>query len=156
MTGKTAIIIKNPAAQGGNMVVTDNFQIKTKGNCDIIDITEHISKSVHESGLSNGTVTVFVAHSTCGISTIEYEPGLVSDMQELFNRIAPQGIPYGHDKRWGDGNGHSHVRATLLGGSFVIPFSSSELILGTWQQVILIDFDNRSRTRSVVIQLMGE
>lgn len=138
------------------MVITDKIQLKTKGNCDIIDITESVSKAVHNSEILSGTVTVFVAHSTCSISTIEYEPGLISDLKELFNRIAPQGIPYGHDERWGDGNGHSHVRATLLGGSFTVPFVDNKLVLGTWQQVILIDFDNRSRTREVVFQIIGE
>lgn len=138
------------------MVVTKSVRVPTRGNCDIIDITDHAKQAVRESGLSAGTVTVFVAHSTCAISTVEYEPGLVSDLRELFERIAPQGIPYGHDARWGDGNGHAHVRSTLVGGSFVVPFADGRPVLGTWQQVILLDFDNRSRTRDVVFQLMGE
>lgn len=138
------------------MVSTQTSRIQTQGNCDIVDITDRVARAIRESGLSAGTVTVFAAHSTCGISTIEYEPGLVSDLKEMFDRIAPQGIPYGHDQRWGDGNGHSHVRASLLGGSLVIPFLNSRPILGTWQQVILIDFDNRARTREIVFQIMGE
>ncbi len=138
------------------MITTERIQIQTRGNCDIIDITKQVSETVRKSGIKDGTVTVFVAHSTCGISTVEYEPGLISDLQELFERIAPQGIPYSHDKRWGDGNGHAHVRSTLLGASLVIPFADGQPILGTWQQVILIDFDNRARTREVILQIMGE
>ena len=138
------------------MVTTERTQIKTRGNCDIVDITGHVCEAVRKSGLKDGTVTVFVAHSTCGISTVEYEPGLISDLQDIFERIAPQGIPYEHDKRWGDGNGHAHVRSTLLGASLVVPFNDGQPILGTWQQVILIDFDNRSRTREVIFQIMGE
>ena len=138
------------------MVITEQIRIQTQGNCDIVDITSQVSEAVRKSGIINGTVTIFVAHSTCGISTVEYEPGLVSDLQELFDRLAPQGIPYGHDRRWGDGNGHSHVRASLLGGSLVVPFANSQPILGTWQQVILIDFDNRARTREVIFQIIGE
>ena len=138
------------------MVSTQSARIQTKGNCDIIDITGYVSNAVRESGLNAGTVTVFVAHSTCGITTVEYEPGLVSDLKDLFDRIAPQDIPYAHDKRWGDGNGHSHARASLLGGAMVIPFSDGRPILGAWQQVILIDFDNRARTREIVFQVIGE
>ena len=138
------------------MVKTEHAKVETKGNCDIIDITGQTSEAVLKSGLRDGAVTVFVAHSTCAISTVEYEPGLISDLKELFERIAPQGIPYGHDKRWGDGNGHSHVRSTLLGPSLSIPFSDTRLFLGTWQQIILIDFDNRSRTRQIIFQIQGE
>ncbi len=141
---------------GPNMVSTKTARIQTNGNCDIVDITGQVTQAINESGLNVGTITVFVAHSTCGITTVEYEPGLVSDLQDLFDRIAPQSIPYGHDKRWGDGNGHSHVRASLLGGSLVIPFADGRPILGTWQQLILIDFDNRARTREVVFQIIGE
>jgi len=138
------------------VVKTEHAKVETKGNCDIIDITGQTSEAVLKSGLRDGAVTVFVAHSTCAISTVEYEPGLISDLKELFERIAPQEIPYGHDKRWGDGNGHSHVRSTLLGPSLSIPFSDTRLFLGTWQQIILIDFDNRSRTRQIIFQIQGE
>ena len=138
------------------MITTERTRIQTRGNCDIIDITGHVAEAVRNSGAREGTVTVFVAHSTCGISTVEYEPGLISDLQDLFERIAPRGIPYGHDERWGDGNGHSHVRSTLLGASLVVPFTGGQPILGTWQQVILIDFDNRARTREIIFQIMGE
>ena len=137
------------------MVSSTRIQISTRGNCDIVDITDQISLAVRECGMNDGTVTVFVAHSTCGVTTVEYEPGLVADLQAAFERLAPQGIAYGHDKRWGDGNGHSHVRASLLGPSMVIPFSDGRPLLGTWQQVVLIDFDNRSRTREVVLQIIS-
>ncbi|NQT71519.1 MAG: YjbQ family protein [Chloroflexi bacterium] len=138
------------------MISTQSIRVQTRGNCDIIDITHQVTETVRDSGLNTGTVTVFVAHSTCGITTVEYEPGLVSDLKEFFERVAPQGIPYGHDKRWGDGNGHSHVRASLLGCSLAIPFNDGIIILGTWQQVILVDFDNRSRMREIVFQIIGE
>ncbi len=138
------------------MVSTQSTRIQTRGNCDIIDITGYVSDAVRDSGINAGTVTVFVAHSTCGVTTVEYEPGLVSDLKDLFNRVAPQDIPYAHDKRWGDGNGHSHARASLIGGSLVIPFTDGRLILGTWQQVILIDFDNQARAREVIFQMIGE
>ena len=138
------------------MISTHKSRIETNGNCDIIDITELVSKAIIDSRLKAGIITVFVAHSTCGITTIEYESGLVADLQELFDRIAPKGIHYAHDARWGDGNGHSHVRASLVGGSLTVPFSEARPILGTWQQVILIDFDNRARTREIVFQVIGE
>jgi len=138
------------------MIETQQIQIQTKGHCDIIDITGKVSQAVRESQAKAGTVTVFVGHSTCGITTVEYEPGLVADVKAAFERLAPQGIGYDHDQRWGDGNGFSHVRASLLGASLVIPFADSRLLLGTWQQVVLIDFDNRSRTRKIFLQLFGE
>lgn len=138
------------------MVTTQTTRVQTRGNCDILDITSQVSDAIRSSGIHSGIVTVFVAHSTCGVTTVEYEPGLVSDLKEFFERVAPKGIPYGHDQRWGDGNGHSHVRASLIGGSLVIPFNDGIPILGTWQQVILIDFDNRARMREVVFQIIGE
>jgi len=138
------------------MIETQQIQIQTKGHCDIIDITGQVSQALRESQAKAGTVTVFVGHSTCGITTVEYEPGLVADVKAAFERLAPQGIGYDHDQRWGDGNGFSHVRASLLGASLVIPFADSQLLLGTWQQVVLIDFDNRSRTRKIFLQLFGE
>lgn len=138
------------------MVITQRIQIQTKGNCDILDITPRVTEALRQSGLASGTITVFVAHSTCGITTVEFEPGLVSDLKALFERIAPRGIPYGHDQRWGDGNGHAHVRASLLGASLTIPFEKGTPILGTWQQVILVDFDTHTRTREIVLQIMGE
>ena len=104
----------------------------------------------------NGIVTVFVSGSTAAISTVEYESGLIADLQNAWERTIPQNMTYQHDRRWGDGNGHSHVRATLLGPSIVVPFFNTRMTLGTWQQIIVIDFDNRSRTRDIVVQIMGE
>ena len=137
-------------------VETKSFSINTRGDCDLLDITGEINELLRESEISNGNVTVFVPGSTAGITTIEYESGALSDFKEAFSRIAPEDINYAHNARWGDGNGHSHIRASLLGPSLTIPFNSSRLILGTWQQVILVDFDNRPRTREIVLQLIGE
>jgi secondary thiamine-phosphate synthase enzyme len=138
------------------MVITRQIGLKTKGNCDIIDITAEVAQQISETDISQGTVTVFIAGSTAGITTIEFEPGLAADLQTMWERLVPQSIPYHHDRRWGDGNGHSHVRASLLGASLVVPFSHKQLILGTWQQIVLVDFDNRARSRQVVLQIMGE
>ena len=138
------------------MVVTGNISLNSRGNCDIIDITAQVEQQLAEADVSNGTVTLFVAGSTAGLTTIEYEPGLVSDLKQMWRRLVPEDIAYGHDQRWGDGNGYSHVRASLLGASLVIPFSDKRLALGTWQQVVLVDFDNRPRSRQVVVQVMGE
>ena len=138
------------------MVVTGKISLSTKGECDIIDVTPQVEKQVADSGISNGTVTIFVAGSTAGVTTIEYEPGLVSDFQNLWQRIAPQNLSYAHDRRWGDGNGYSHVRASLLGGSLVVPVNDKRLTLGTWQQIILVDFDNHPRSRQIVLQITGE
>jgi secondary thiamine-phosphate synthase enzyme len=138
------------------MVITGNISLNSRGNCDIIDITAQVEQQLAEADVSSGTVTLFVAGSTAGLTTIEYEPGLVSDLKQMWRRLVPEDIAYGHDQRWGDGNGYSHVRASLLGASLVIPFSGKRLALGTWQQVVLMDFDNRPRSRQVVVQVMGE
>ncbi len=138
------------------MVVTKNISLHTKGHCDIIDITPQVEQQVAESGVSHGTVTVFVTGSTAGITTIENEAGLISDFQKMWERLAPTNIPYDHDQRWGDGNGYSHLRASLLGASLVVPFSHKRLALGTWQQIVLVDFDNRARSRQVILQIIGE
>ncbi len=138
------------------MVITENISLSTHGNTEIIDITEQVARKVSGSGINSGIATIFVAGSTAGLTTIEYEPGLVDDFQSLWNRIVPDSIYYEHDKRWGDGNGHSHIRASLLGSSLTIPFTGKSLSLGTWQQIILVDFDNRPRRRSIVLQIMGE
>ena len=130
--------------------------MKTKGDGEIIDITPKVQKQLTESDISGGIVTVFVQHSTCGITTVEYEPGLIEDLGKLWERIAPKNIPYAHDAHWGDGNGYAHVRASLLGASLTVPFVDKKLALGTWQQIILVDFDNRPRNRTVVVQVMGE
>jgi len=138
------------------MVVTRRIGLKTKGDCHIIDITRQVAQEVAGSGLKHGTVTVFVTGSTGGVTTVEYESGLISDLRDLFDRLAPSNIRYQHNLRWGDGNGHAHVRASLLGASLTVPFVDQRLTLGTWQQIIFIDFDNRPRSRELVLQLMGE
>ena len=138
------------------MIYTGELSLKTKGDGEIIDITAKVQKQLMESGITGGIVTVFVQHSTCGITTVEYEPGLIEDLGKLWERIAPKNIPYAHDAHWGDGNGYAHVRASLLGASLTVPFTDKKLALGTWQQIILVDFDNRPRTRTVVVQVMGE
>jgi secondary thiamine-phosphate synthase enzyme len=138
------------------MVTTKKFSLQTKGNCDIIDITPEVEQRLSETDIKNGIVTLFISGSTAGISTIEFEPGLLSDFQGMWERNVPRDIPYKHDSAWGDGNGHSHVRASLLGASLVIPFRDKKLTLGTWQQIVLVDFDNRPRSRQIVVQIMGE
>jgi secondary thiamine-phosphate synthase enzyme len=137
-------------------VETFDFSLKTSGDSDLIDITGKVTKVLKDSAISSGIVTVFVPGSTAGVTTIEYEYGAVRDFQGAIERIAPKGIHYHHDARWGDGNGYSHIRASLLGPSLTVPFTSSKLLLGTWQQIVLIDFDNKPRTRRVVIQVLGE
>ena len=138
------------------MVVTKKINLQTKGNCDIIDITPRVEQQVAEANINNGTATLFVDGSTAGISTIEFESGLLADFKSMWQRNIPQNIPYDHDRRWGDGNGHSHIRASLLGASLVIPFNDKKLTLGTWQQIVLVDFDNRPRSRQIVLQIMGD
>jgi secondary thiamine-phosphate synthase enzyme len=139
------------------MVKTETLEIPTRGNCDIVDITSTVDQAVTESGLINGTVTVFNVGSTAGVTTIEYEPGLVQhDINAAFEKIAPQSGRYEHEETWHDDNGHAHVRATLLGPALVVPFCEQNLTLGTWQQIVLIDFDTRPRTRNVVCQMIGE
>ena len=138
------------------MVVTKRIGLQTKGYCDLIDVTHQVAEQVAGSGVNSGTVTLFVSGSTAGVSTIEFEPGLISDFQGVWERTVPQDIPYKHDLRWGDGNGFSHVRASLLGASLVVPFANKRLMLGTWQQIIVADFDNRSRSREIILQIMGE
>jgi secondary thiamine-phosphate synthase enzyme len=138
------------------MVVTRRIGLKTKGNCHILDITRQVAQEVVSSGLKDGTATVFVTGSTGGVTTVEYESGLLSDLRDLFDRLIPTNIHYQHNLRWGDGNGHSHVRASLLGPSLTVPFVDQRLTLGTWQQIVFIDFDNRPRSRELVLQLMGE
>jgi len=138
------------------MIVSSTISLETKGHCDVIDITSQVAGQVVESGVNNGTVTVFVAGSTAGVTTIEYESGVIADLQLAWERTVPCDIPYAHDSRWGDGNGYSHVRASMLGCSLVVPFKDKRLILGTWQQIVLVDFDNRLRSRKVVLQVNGE
>ena len=136
-------------------VETHSINFKTNGNCDIIDITGKVEAVIAEANFDEGGVLIFAGGSTAGITTIEYEPGLLQDYPKFFDRIAPVNINYEHDNTWHDGNGHSHVRASLQGASLTVPFVNGSLTLGTWQQIIFVDFDNRSRSREVVIQLMG-
>ncbi len=138
------------------MIITKNISLQSKGECDIIDITPQVEQQIAEADVNNGTVTVFVAGSTAGITTIEYEPGLLSDFPDMLERIVPGNVHYDHDRRWGDGNGYSHVRASLLGASLVVPFTGKRLTLGTWQQIVVVDFDNRPRSRQIILQIMGE
>ena len=138
------------------MVVTKKISLQTKGQCDIIDITPQVERQVAETNINSGTATLFVTGSTAGVSTIEFESGLLSDFKAMWERNIPQDIPYDHDRARGEGNGYSHVRASLLGASLVIPFNDKRLALGTWQQIVLIDFDNRPRSRQIMLQIMGE
>lgn len=138
------------------MVETQEIRVQTRGNCDVVDITGRVSEAVAQSGLAEGTVTVFNVGSTAGITTTEFEPGLVNyDIEALFERIAPQGGRYEHEETWHDDNGHSHVRASLLGPSLSVPVVDGRLTLGTWQQIILVDFDTRARTRTIICQMIG-
>ncbi len=137
-------------------VVSLSIKFKTKGNADVIDITDDVSRAVRQSDLSDGTITIFCSSSTSALTTIEYESGCISDLKRLFNEIVDPNRDYAHNARWGDGNGHSHVRAALLGASFSVPFVDKSLTLGTWQQIVYLDFDNRPRQRSLVLQLIGE
>lgn len=136
-------------------VFTYEISVNTKGFCDIHDITPDLARAVEISGITSGLVCAFVNGSTAGITTCEYEPGLIKDLKELFERLVPKDKSYHHDQAWGDGNGFSHVRASLLGPGITIPLKDGRLMLGVWQQVILIDFDNRPRRRNVVIQIVG-
>lgn len=146
-----------PRRKGGElMAASERFKVNTKGNNDIIDVTAQVSRVVANSGLKQGVATVFVMGSTAGITTMEYEPGLVADMQRLFERLAPASSQYQHNLRWGDLNGHSHLRASILGASLALPFDEGQLQLGTWQQIVVIDFDVRPRSRTVIVQVVGE
>lgn len=138
------------------MVINTRIHVQTKGDCELLDITRQVAQKIEESDIKDGTVTVFVAGSTAGVTTIEYERGVLSDFQSMWDRAVPRDIPYRHDAAWGDGNGHAHVRASLLGPSLVVPFVNSRMMLGTWQQIVLADFDNRTRSRDIVLQIMGE
>lgn len=137
-------------------IITDYIALSTRGHADIQDLTREAEQKLRACSLKNGTITFFVPGATAAISTVEYEPGLLKDIPEMFEKIAPQDAHYHHDATWHDGNGSSHVRATLQGPSLVVPFSDGRMVLGTWQQVVLIDFDNRARHRQVVLQIIGE
>ena len=130
--------------------------LTTRGNTDIIDITQQINECIRSSTLANGLVTVFCPSSTSGITTIEYEPGVLEDLKRKFEKIAPQGDTYLHDEAWHDGNGHSHIRAALLKASLSIPLVEGRMTLGTWQQIVFIDFDVRPRKREIIVQILGD
>lgn len=138
------------------MVVSRKISLKTEGHCDIINITSQIAKEITETGINNGIATLFVVGSTAGVTTIEFESGLIEDFKNMWNRVIPKDVPYHHDRAWGEGNGFSHVRASLLGTSLTIPIINKAPTLGTWQQVVLVDFDNRPRLREIIVQVMGE
>ena len=139
------------------MVKTEKLSLKTKGNCEVVNMTEQVMEIVAQSAINQGIVTLFNVGSTAGITTTEYEPGLVNyDIETAFEKIAPENARYEHEETWHDDNGHAHVRATLLGPSLSVPIIDGRLTLGTWQQIILVDFDTRPRTRTVICQIIGE
>jgi secondary thiamine-phosphate synthase enzyme len=137
-------------------VKTFSLSLSMRGDADIHDITDQVASHIAQSGLKDGTVTIFCPSSTSGVTTIEYESGAVSDLKRLFDEIVPSNCEYAHNARWDDGNGHSHVRAALLGASLTIPFVNGRLTLGTWQQIIYVDFDNKPRRRELILQVIGE
>ena len=137
------------------IIYSDTVSLTAKGFGDTIDITPDLERIAEASGVRNGIVTVFCQGSTATVTTIEYEPGVVNDLKRALEKIAPSGIPYEHDKAWGDGNGFSHVRAALMKPSLTVPMIDGKMTLGTWQQIVFIDFDNRPRKRKVVVQVMG-
>ncbi|HEY5270421.1 MAG TPA: secondary thiamine-phosphate synthase enzyme YjbQ [Anaerolineales bacterium] len=137
-------------------VKTGSIALNTRGNTDICDITKELERLVAESGLTSGTLTVFCLSSTSGLTTVEFEPGAVADLKRMFEELAPSGRDYAHNATWDDGNGHSHMRASLLGPSLTVPFVEKTLTLGTWQQVVYLDFDIRPRRRELVVQMVGE
>ena len=138
------------------VIKTDEVRLNTKGNGDIIDITSQISKCVETSKIKSGVVTVFIAGSTAGITTLEYEPGLLKDFPQIMEKLIPSNAVYHHDETWHDGNGFSHLCSAIIGTDLTIPFVDGKLSLGTWQQVVFCEFDNRPRLRKVILQIMGE
>ncbi len=138
------------------MVITQELHLKTRGHCDAQDITSQVTQAVKDSGLQAGIVTVFCPGSTGGLTTIEYESGALADLERVLDEITPPDRDYRHHLRWGDDNGHSHVRAAMIGPSLTVPFTAGRLTLGTWQQIVFLDFDTRPRSRRLVVQIMGE
>lgn len=138
------------------MVKTDKIQFNTSGTGDIINLTDEIQSSILKSDISSGTVTIFAPGSTTGLTTIEYEPGLLKDMPQLMEKLVPSDKPYEHDKTWHDGNGFSHLRSALIGPDITIPFASKKLTIGKWQQVVFLEFDNKPRNRTVILQIIGD
>lgn len=137
-------------------IINDSITVDTRGYNDLKDITPQVQHRLQASGLNSGQVLVFVQGSTAGITTIEYEPGLVRDLSELLEKLVPSNRSYHHDERWGDANGFSHLRAALIGPALQVPFAGGRLQLGVWQQIVLVDFDNRPRTRNIYLQFLGE
>ena len=138
------------------MIFSETISISTKGFSDIIDLTDHVGAVLKRSKIENGLVTVFCPGSTGAVTTIEYESGVLKDLQRAIEKIVPSNIPYDHDRRWGDGNGFSHVRAALMKPSLSVPLIKGKLSLGTWQQIVFIDFDNRSRNRNILVHIIGD
>jgi secondary thiamine-phosphate synthase enzyme len=136
-------------------IVSSELEFKTTGQTDIIDISREVQEGVLQSEIQDGSIVLFISGSTAALTTIEFESGVVNDLRRAIERIAQRDIPYEHDRKWGDGNGYSHVRAALLGPSLSIPIRGGRLLLGTWQQIVLLDFDNRPRRRTVTVQIMG-
>ena len=138
------------------MIATRRIRRQTEGRNDVVDVTHEVADAIRDTGIRDGLVTVFVAGSTAGITTVEYEPGLVHDLREFFNEVVPEDLPYRHNFTEGDANGHSHVRASLLGPSLTVPIEAGRMTLGVWQQIVLVDFDVRPRARELVVQVSGE
>jgi secondary thiamine-phosphate synthase enzyme len=137
-------------------VETHYLEISTRGICDVIDISDKVEALLGQSSIQNGVATLFMPGSTAGLTTIEYESGCIDDLKRKFEELVPQDAHYDHNSRWGDGNGYAHIRAALLGASLQVPFQGKRLLTGTWQQIILVDFDNRPRQRRIIAQLIGE
>lgn len=137
------------------MILTRYLEFDTRIG-DVNDLTEKVAAEIHKSGLHAGIAVIFVPGATGAVTTIEHEPGLVADIRAALERIAPEQNEYAHDQKWGDGNGHSHIRASLIGPSLTVPFLEGQLMLGTWQQIVFLELDNRPRKRSIIIQILGE
>jgi secondary thiamine-phosphate synthase enzyme len=136
--------------------ISKKISFKTRSEGDIVDITSHVQKAVKNSNISDGIACIFVPGATGAITTIEYEPGLLSDLPDALDRLFPRDITYQHQLRWHDGNGHSHVRASVIGPGITVPFSDNQLILGTWQQIVFLELDNGARQRKIIVQMVGE
>lgn len=137
-------------------VITKEISFWSKGETDIADITTQIQGELDALKVKDGVITVFIPGSTAGVTTIEHEPGLINDFKKMIERLIPQNVNYAHDMRWHDGNGHSHIRASIIGPSLTVPFKNKKLLLGSWQQIVIIDFDNRPRSRKILLQIIGD
>ena len=137
-------------------VITKEISLWSKGDTDIMDITTNVQGELDGVKFNDGIVTVFIPGSTAGVTTIEHEPGLISDFKNMINRLVPQNVKYAHDMRWHDGNGHAHIRASIIGPSISVPFNNKKLLLGSWQQIVVIDFDNHPRSRKIILQIIGD